>query len=257
MAAAAGSALRVGALPAVLSTMADSSTVIREMTADTLTEMLLTVNQKISGSGGQAVELLGAAIHAVASGNPEEAVRLAQQVIAAHPEGAHTLAREPGLTPVRGEILSLVNHMTSSARAATVHTLDAAAIAVSTPGYGAMVNGLDPQLVLAVANQYFATGEYVNYLRAGALGRMLVERRRMPAPAPARAKRARIQLARLWKRAPMLILLGGWLAAGIVFGVGRLLLGAYGGGEFFNIWALGFLLLVGVQFVVTLRNSRY
>jgi hypothetical protein len=66
------------------------------------------------------------------------------------------------------------------------------------------------------------------------------------------------RLKKLWQRAPLLVLLLGWLAAGLVVGSVMALFRegwvASIIGPFFEIWALGFLALILFGFYMQLRR---
>ena len=102
--------------------------------------------------------------------------------------------------------------------------------------------------VIALANRFIETGQYVNYLRAGELGRLVIAWSGQSQNGPAdhseqNIARAVRRVSALWSRAPMLVLLVCWLLLGVVLIPFRA-----------ELWATGFLALVGLQFVVTLRN---
>ena len=135
---------------------------------------------------------------------------------------------------------------------------------------GRLVSGNpDPQAVLAVANQFIETGQLANYLRATELGRVVFARYEEPLPVPAiiRSERAARQrelrlfmsgaIARLWRRAPLLVLLTGWLLMGAIAGIFLRVsnVPADESARAFNIWAIGFLALVVFQFVATIRGA--
>jgi hypothetical protein len=67
-----------------------------------------------------------------------------------------------------------------------------------------------------------------------------------------------VRFKSLWRRAPLLVLLLGWLVAGLFGGaVAALFLNeraAAAVAVFFEIWALGFLALVGFGFYMRVRN---
>ncbi len=121
---------------------------------------------------------------------------------------------------------------------------------------------LDPQTVLALATRMIETQQYPNYLRATELSNTIVTwyEGRLPdmpiarsiAVEPVRHVRRTPSEPRPWtraikqgwRRAPVLVLLIGWLVAGIIIA---------------NIsakaWALGFPALVALQFILTIRGA--
>jgi hypothetical protein len=120
--------------------------------------------------------------------------------------------------------------------------------------------GVDPQIVLALANRFIETGQPANYFRAAELGREVrswyAQRDDEASPALSVRElqlrsRSREALRRMWRRAPLLIMLTAWMAAGVL---AALLPGVPGWA--FNVWALGFLAMVVFQFaVVTMRGA--
>lgn len=128
---------------------------------------------------------------------------------------------------------------------------------------------LDPQTVLALAARMIETQQYPNYLRATELSNTIVTWYEGPLPdvplsrpIPMEATE-KIRLARpaagprkwtqatagAWRRAPVLVLLLGWLLAGsIVAIVSR------ESSPLLTIWALGFPALIALQFILTIRG---
>jgi hypothetical protein len=127
-------------------------------------------------------------------------------------------------------------------------------------------DGLDPQTVLALAELLIETGQIPNYLRAAELGRTVTSWYGDARPASAGpAARAWGQLylslvgalERLWQRAPLLILLAGWLVAGVAARVVLWCLSVptYEVEAASYIWDTGFLALVVFQFLATVRSA--
>jgi hypothetical protein len=168
----------------------------------------------------------------------------------------------------------------AQAKEAALQSLDKAAQAIETGGiHGARIpENLDPQTVLALATRMIATEQYPNYLRAAELGNVIASwydgpltvgssfRTLAVESATETQRRARREssvrrqwtdvTARLWKRAPLLVLLAGWLLAGIT---GALLLRVADiptdASPLFTIWALGFPALIVLQFALTIRGA--
>jgi hypothetical protein len=153
------------------------------------------------------------------------------------------------------------------ARDAALKSLDKAANVIETGGvHGHHIpENLDPQTVLALATRMIETEQYPNYLRAAELGNTIVTWYEGPLPdvpisrpvpieaadkiPPARSIAATPRkwtqaTARLWRRAPVLVLLIGWLLAGVI--VANISAKA---------WALGFPALVALQFVLSIRGA--
>jgi hypothetical protein len=132
-----------------------------------------------------------------------------------------------------------------------------------------MADNPDPRTILALANQFIETGQTPNYLRAAELGRVVLSWYEGPFPRPVgpgtelagrdreRHLRWRETLRKIWLRAPLLILLAGWLLSGAVAGLllRALSVPASETTGAFNVWAIGFLALVVFQFVVAVRGA--
>jgi len=130
---------------------------------------------------------------------------------------------------------------------------------------------MDARAAIALANQFIATGQLPNYLRAAELGRVVISWYDEASPAtvgfgpgavalnrrPTLRMRLYAMLGRLWRRAPLLVLLIGWLLSGGFAGlvVDAMAVPAYRTALAFRIWAIGFLALVVFQFVATVRGA--
>lgn len=169
------------------------------------------------------------------------AVRVLSQLVEVHPESAEQLVREPAFAEVRNAVLGMVEHATVNARTHAEVTLAAAnAVATGEP---------DQQVVLSVANRFYEAGRYANYVRAAALGHAVIRHY---------DKRPAVEFVgvveTLWERAPLLVLLGLWFCVGLIGGVVSWISGANGSWAF-DVWAIGFLALVGFQFYANVRKS--
>lgn len=98
-------------------------------------------------------------------------------------------------------------------------------------------------------------------LLAGARARIAALRRL----AVSLRKRAERRVKRIWLRGPLLVLLLSWLALGLAGAIGLQVLGLYSPGVSgsilidtgFDVWAIGFLALVGFGFYVRVRTVRF
>jgi hypothetical protein len=129
-----------------------------------------------------------------------------------------------------------------------------------------------PQTLLHIGQRLYNVGGHANYLRAAALAETIQsaywgatvihdqtasparvsfrKEGRFPRPrafVTASFKKLPERVRLLWRRAPLLVLLLAWLAAGIFGGI---LFSGFG----FEFWALGFLALVGFGFYRTIRK---
>jgi hypothetical protein len=197
--------------------------------------------------------------------------------VSASLEGLAAPAIQHLLQMVEERLFSAGSHQISflpGARESAVSSVARAAHAVEMAGsmlgnHNSRIPGYpDPRAVLAVANQFIDTGQTANYLRAEELGRIVGSwyegRLRVPAEIAAdvatlrreRQLRFRGALQRMWWRAPLLFLLAGWLVAGLIAAfLVRLSTPDYESSPVFGLWALGFIALVVIQFIVSIWNG--
>jgi len=157
----------------------------------------------------------------------------------------------------------------ADAKDAAQKSVDRAAQAIEQGGvHGPHIpENLDPQTVLALATRMVETQQYPNYLRAAELSNTIVtwyEGRLPDIPiarpmviepaheAPARSGSAvwTRTVTHAWRRAPVLVLLLGWLLAGSIVAIL-----SRESSPLLTIWALGFPALIVLQFVLTIRGS--
>jgi hypothetical protein len=173
----------------------------------------------------------------VAAAGPKDSVAPSLQLLAT-PEIRHLLES------IDRHRLSAVashpaHHTPEIARTEAVRSLASAALvvdaAIKHPPQ------MDGPAVLAVAERLIESGQLANYYRAADLSRAVGG-----AYAPVKRGPKKILLLRtLWRRAPLLVLLMGWLLLGL----------AAPSVEFgFELWGVGFLALVVFQFYVTTRK---
>jgi hypothetical protein len=129
---------------------------------------------------------------------------------------------------------------------------------------------LDPQTVLALATRMVETQQYPNYLRATELSNTIVTwyegplpdvpltrpisikrngKIRSARPTPGSSHKWTQTTARLWRRAPVLVLLFGWLLAGSIVAIL-----SRESSPILTTWALGFPALIALQFILTIRG---
>jgi hypothetical protein len=170
------------------------------------------------------------------------------------PDGIYT---HPAQTPLQGPGIFM-----RAARDSAEKSVASATRAIDRAGgHGHRIpDNLDPRNVLVLADQFIQTGQYLNYLRAGELGRVVASWYDGPVAVPAGSPKKQNPhlrfggvLKAIWRRAPLFCLLVGWLLPGLFL---RLLnMPAYRTESAFNIWGLGFLALVLFQFVATVRTA--
>lgn len=135
----------------------------------------------------------------------------------------------------------LAAHLASEAKSEALKTL-----AIAAPLAHAAHMPHETPAVLALANQFIETGQFVNYVRANQLAGLVISWSQIPGPpdhVEQNIARAAGRIAALWRRAPLLVLFIAWLLLGVVL----LPLAP-------KLWAIGFLALVGIQFVATVRG---
>jgi hypothetical protein len=197
--------------------------------------------------------LLRTAVAAVGARNVREALSAITEMARLHPEHAAELAHgEAGLASIRGEMNQLFGRLTMEARTDAVQILAAATMVV--PG-----GDMPAVNILEAGERLVESGTYINYVRASELGQMLINT--YPQPPRARRSMELRWLSAMWRRVPLLVLLLGWFLIGLIGGIVSLAGRTVGGGSAsavpFEVWAGGFLALVGFQFVVTVWNIKF
>ena len=190
--------------------------------------------------------LLRTAVAAVATHDIHGALSAIAQMVKLHPEHAAQLAHaEEGLAPIRGEVNHLFERLTLAARMEAVQTLAAAATVVPA-------RDLQSVSVIATGERFLESGTLLNYVRATELGQSVLTL--YPVTAKARSGGMDLLWLRaMWRRVPLLVLLAGWFLIGLIGGIISLAGRSVTAGAI-ETWAVGFLVLVGFQFVVTVRR---
>jgi hypothetical protein len=228
--------------------------------------------------------LLQASIRAAAEGNvPQALVKLAE-FAALDPRRAEALGREPGLAPVQREVGQFMSRLASTARMDAEARLDRAVHVLGAPGSKDLSRQEPmPRVAIVVAERLLEAGGYANCIRSAQVSQALINQYGYaPAPVvpeltdarsdPMEIERALLgwrkrwapRIGILWLRAPLLILLLAWFAAGFAGGCVYAVLRHWwpetwpeslvtGG---FELWAVGFLALVGFGFYARVRNVR-
>ena len=219
---------------------------------------------------------LQTAIAAVGDRDTERALTALTDYIKQNPDQSAALLANPAFFPIHSEIKQLLWKITSEAGTGANRLLAAATDAVnSTSKHPDELNG---PAVLAVAERLVESAQLINYFRASELCRTVFAHYQAAPPGIARSsftagrgpQSARLPqwltrkpIATLWRRAPLLLLLLGWLALGVAIGAAALL-DRSAGIQFlsrstvrtvFDLWGLGFLALIVFQFVVTIRRA--
>jgi hypothetical protein len=262
------------------------TTLLRELSAPAITKLLEVIDRPLAPESTAHLEsLLRASIAAVAEANAPRALERLAEFAALDPRRAEILASEPGLAPIRPEISQLLSHLTATARLDAESWLERATEHVQAARIQNLVEReLSPELALALAGRLLEAGGYANYLHSAELSRMavnlyieapvlavpeMVARKRVQVPPEPSQPRPRIEwkawLQRLWRRGPLLVLLLGWLGVGLLGG----LVSAVWRSNWleswpqslanlaFDLWAVGFLGLVGFGFYMRARSWRW
>jgi hypothetical protein len=230
---------------------------LRDLASPHISDLLGSLEHTRSAHSPQVFDgLLNAAVAAVKANDIHGALSAIAQMAKLHPEHAADLVRgEAGLAPIRGEVNQLFERLTQTARLEAVQTLAAATAVVP-------VFDLASVSVIATGQRFLESGTLLNYMRAVELGQSVLDL--YPGTAKARSdmplRRLRAMLRMTWQRVPLLVLLAGWFLIGVIGGIASLAGRTVGSGPLsagpIEVWALGFLLLVGVQFFVTVRNIK-
>jgi hypothetical protein len=221
---------------------------LQDLASPHLAELLGRLEHTRNAHNPQVFEgLLRTAVAAVATHDIRGALSALAGMVKLHPEHAAQLAHEEaGLAPIRGEVHHLFERLTVAARMEAVQTLAAAATVVPA-------RDLASVSVIATGERFLESGTLINYVRATELGQVVLAS--YPVTAKAKSGVDLHWLRAMWRRVPLLVLLAGWFLIGLIGGVISLA-GRTVSSESVEIWAVGFLVLVGFQFVVTVRNNR-
>jgi len=194
--------------------------------------------------------LLESAGAAVAQHDVPRALAVLTEYINRNPDHAALLPMSPALAPIQGEVKELLRNVTQDARIGAERLIVAAGLAVG--GAAKHAEGLNGSGVLAVAERFVESGQLVNYIRAAELSQAVIVFYNGAAPDIALdARPGKIGFAaRWWRRVPVLVLLAGWLGVGVI----ALPLRFNAAGV--EIWGVGFLVLVVLQFWISVRGIR-
>jgi hypothetical protein len=191
--------------------------------------------------------LLQTAGDAVAHHDVPRALAALTEYINRNPAHAAVLPMSPALLPIQGDVKELLRNITEGARTEAVRSIAAAGLVVD--GAARHPEGLNGADVVAAAERFAESGQLVNYFRAAELSQTVITFYGGSAAAPVRGK-AVWSAARLWRRVPMLVLLVGWLGAGVIMLLLRVNAAAI------EVWGVGFLVLVVLQFRISVRGIR-
>jgi hypothetical protein len=208
--------------------------------------------------------LLESAGEAAAHHEVPRALAVLTEYINRNPEHAGVLPVSPALMPIQGEVKELLRHITDEARIDAVRLIAGAGLVVHDGAKHS--EGLNGTGVLAVAERFVEAGQLVNYMRAAELSQAVIafynavpSEIRLDANSGKTLRRPVLELAgRWWRRVPVLVLLVGWFAIGLAGGGVALMarMGAPAVEACVEIWGVGFLVLVVLQFWISVRGIR-
>ncbi|HKW98915.1 MAG TPA: hypothetical protein VJN43_14345 [Bryobacteraceae bacterium] len=277
------------------------ATLLQEIVTPEIAGLIRAIEQRrLPENTAPLVDLMRAATEAVSNRDTATAIANLTALVRAAPDKAETIVTEPRFQPIRGEIETLVRRLTSEARSDAELKLSTAARLVETGATSRSDAGgeLDLDAVLAVAGRLFQQGRYASYVQAGDLAQVVIDRYGPVTNAvitgvpvsieTRRLERARLgrqptglrtaapatghqpqqparRLKTLWRRAPLLILLLGWLGLGLAGAISSIVGRTFWPGAWdaswvtfgFEIWGIGFLALVGFGFYMRIRNVKF
>jgi hypothetical protein len=226
---------------------------LQDLASPHITDLLGRLEHARNAHNPQLFEgLLRTAVAAVGTHDIHGALSAIAEMVKLHPEhAAQLLHAEAGLAPIRGEVNHLFERLTLAARLEAVQTLAAAATVVPARDLASIS-------VIATGERFLESGTLLNYVRAVELGQVVLAS--YPGTPKVRSDMPLRRLRAMWRRVPLLVLLAGWFLLGLIGGFISLAGRTVGSGPVsagpVEIWAVGFLALVGFQFVVTVRNNR-
>jgi hypothetical protein len=186
---------------------------------------------------------IGKAADALAHHDTQGALHILTELVHRQPDAGIRILNDPALSSIHNSARELLGRVTLEAKIGAQNTLAAAAHLVAT-----RVSPPESAATLALADRFFETGQYINYIRANELGLLVISWSpetavKSHAPRDLRIARAVERLASLWRKAPVLILLFAWLLLGaVVIPLDP------------DLWGIGFLAIVALQFCLTIRN---
>ncbi len=205
-------------------------------------------------------ELSNSASQSATSGDVARAISLVGEFVKLDPRRADTVASEPAFQPMRADLERLLVQLREVAKIDAEAHVDRAAQLLKETGITRIAEWDAPaETVLGVASHLIEYGTYFNCTSGTELARVVAEN----CNAPRTASRSGIGLSyrfvehtrKLWKHAPLLVLLLGWLALGLVVG-GTAALTRSSLPRLTELWASGFLALILFGLYMRIRNLR-
>ena len=253
----------------------------------------------------QLTKLLQETVQAVSEGRIEWAVGRVLEAATLDPLQAEEFRALPELAPIHANIEHLIGRLTTVAKIDAESKLSQAELVMEDSGWAKLPHwDTKPETLLQIAHRLFEAGGYSNYVRSAGLADATIQsafwgasilqpqippiidlakiereesataKPRTPGEATAvllhyswatlRA-RAPARFEALWRRAPLLVLLSSWFAAGVIGGVLSLIVRKISPEGWaiplidlgFQVWGLGLLALVGFGFWARIRQRRF
>lgn len=205
-------------------------------------------NRRTSVDPGMLSELLRVAGVAAAAGDVAEVRKAVTQIVERNPEWVRAVETEPALDRVRGHTKAVLENLAAHARERAEALLEnaRAGVEAARPRLRA-ADVRDAETLLDLSGRLIESGRQVDYVRSAELSQVLLLHFPVGAPSVIRAEGepgravSRLNVEKLvewWKRAPVLVLLGGWVVIGFV----AVLLANSATAA--GIWAAGFLAFI-------------
>lgn len=270
---------------------------LQELSEAEMTVLLSMIERPESPQqAGRLDELLRAAVAAAAEGDGNRAMGHLAELAVMSPRRAETLESLASLSSIRDPVERLVSRLHATAKVDAEAQLTQAAKLMESGARELVVREIRAENLILIAGRLLDAGGYANAVWSAELSRLVIEPRlsapiAVPLPPPVkdadeneddrrpaagggiltaiRSIWAGLQLKsrarRMWLRAPLLALLLAWFAAGLAGGVFSMLVRNYWPGVLpaalvaggFDLWGLGFLVLVAIGFYMRVRNVRF
>jgi hypothetical protein len=273
----AGPSTDSSACSASLSNVADGiSTSLQHLTSTQLLKLLDDIERpRLSQDHALIDSLVQTAVVYGEQGDVARALHALSQAVTLNPErGQELVNAQVFLAPIRLEAANLLERLSFEAKSRAEQILAAASVAIgSSSQMGVRAHNPDAQILMALAGRLIESGQHINFVRAGELGQAILAYYGAPVmdATPNGLSNTRTSnggkaltiertahwLRTSWRRVPLLVLLVAWLFLGIVGGLVALITLHPSSALPSEIWALGFIGLVGFQFFVRVRNTRF
>jgi hypothetical protein len=264
---------------------------LQEVSDAEMTVLLDMIGRPESPQQAQRLDdLLRAAVSATAEGNVDRAMVPLTELATMSPQRAQTLGSLPSLSSIRGPIERLVSRLNVAAKLEAESQLAQAVKLMESAGAKElMVREIRAQNLILTAGRLLDAGGYANSVWSAQLSQLVIDPRLWApnaVPLPLKVKDAdgrspatgggifaairivgaglqlKSRIRRMWFRAPLLVLLLAWFVVGLAGGVLSALVRNYWPSVLsaslvagsFELWALGFLVLVAVGLYVSVRN---